>query len=624
MKYIKKSILWTVVIVLFIYLAGSSVAFAFGLGLAYQAKNDAAALKTQLQEGNQDLALETFFSLEKKISTANFLNRFSFWMRAIPVINKDYAFYSEMLGAGGNILKAGTDSIKELSQDNVSLQISLETINFKDALSVYLKHHDQIIDSFDNLKDALKLADQIHLGLLPGGSQQQAKDIIEQLNGLIASVEQFEPFFEHIPFILGDTEPHDMLVLLQNPDELRPTGGFIGTIGRVTLNAGKIEQLQTDDVYKIDGQVLGREKDIAPEPISRFTEVEYWYLRDANWSPDFEEAAVDIKNLYEYESGEEGIDTLVAITPFLIEQLLDITGPIIVASIEFNASNLVDAIQFRVEQQFWQIGLSNEERKSIINDLTQALQERVFTLNVEQISKFLQVVKVALDQREILVYTSNPKLQALIVQRKYAGKVFDIGSDYLYIVDANLGALKTDRVMVRNRNYTLTQGEDGAWIARLELEYINNGFFDYRTTRYRTYTRVYVPIGSTLISAEGLMLTDRSTVHGQVEVYSEFNKTVFAGFISIEPEETGSIVYTYELPRWLSDQFARKGTYELFFQKQPGVANQTLNADIDLLKPVNVFSPSTTAYTAIDESHLKFTEPIFGDNFYRLEFEPLS
>lgn len=92
MKYFSRSILWTVIVVLVIYIAASSAAFAFGLNLTYKAKNDAAALKTQLEEGNQDLALETLFSLEKKISAANFLSKFSFWIRAIPVINKDYVF----------------------------------------------------------------------------------------------------------------------------------------------------------------------------------------------------------------------------------------------------------------------------------------------------------------------------------------------------------------------------------------------------------------------------------------------------------------------------------------------------------------------------------------------------
>lgn len=624
MNYYKQSVLLTVLVVLVVYLVASLIALGAALGISINAKNLAYDFKDQLDNSRTDEAMETLFSLENRLDAINFLSSFSFWIKAVPVIRHDYNFYSDLVSAGGVFLSAATDGIKELSRENVSLNLSPDTLDFKNALTVYLSHHDDILKAIDKLKKVEVALSEIHLGVLPSSLTPQVTQLFELLEKLSDKIELLEPFLDHVPYLLGQDVPQDILVLLQNPDELRPTGGFIGTIGRIRLNNGVLEQLQTDDVYSVDGRVLGREQFEAPEPIQRYMEVKNWYLRDANWSPDFETAAKDVKSLYEYESGEEGIDTIIATTPFIIEQLLNITGPIIVDGIEFNAANLVDALQYRVEQEFWQIGLTQDERKGIINDLAQALQQELFHLTPAQIIKFFSLVRVALDQREILVYTTSSALQEVIVEQGYDGQIFDIGADYLYIVDANLGALKTDRVIVRERNYELQQLPDGKWMAKLRLDYTNNGTFDYRTTRYRTYTRVYVPIGSYLISAQGLMLTDRTSIPGKVEVYEEFNKTVFAGFVSIEPGQTRSVTYTYQLPNWLSTQFEQRGVYELYFQKQPGVENQTLNANLDLLQPINGFSPTTTNYQTIDQTQIEFSESIFGDNLFQIQFEPSS
>jgi hypothetical protein len=46
------------------------------------------------------------------------------------------------------------------------------------------------------------------------------------------------------------------LILLQNQNELRPTGGFIGSFANFSINRGSIEKIKLTSIYDIDGQLL--------------------------------------------------------------------------------------------------------------------------------------------------------------------------------------------------------------------------------------------------------------------------------------------------------------------------------------------------------------------------------
>jgi len=68
--------------------------------------------------------------------------------------------------------------------------------------------------------------------------------------------------------------------------------------------------------------------------------------------------------------------------------------------------------------------------------------------------------------------------------------------------------------------------------------------------------RVYVPLGSELISVNG------GTV--QSNAYEDLGKTVFDNFMQIYPLTAETIEFSYKLPEGL------KNTKSLYVQKQPG------------------------------------------------------
>ena len=53
----------------------------------------------------------------------------------------------------------------------------------------------------------------------------------------------------NLPRIFGVYQPTKVLVLLQNNNELRPTGGFMGSYASFILDKFKIKNFQTYDIY---------------------------------------------------------------------------------------------------------------------------------------------------------------------------------------------------------------------------------------------------------------------------------------------------------------------------------------------------------------------------------------
>ena len=74
----------------------------------------------------------------------------------------------------------------------------------------------------------------------------------------------------------------------------------------------------------------------------------------------------------------------------------------------------------------------------------------------------------------------------------------------------------------------------------------------------RNWVRVYVPKGSKLVSFQGS--------EKKVNTYDDLSKTVYEGFVSVQPMGKSTLFITYTLPF----KVANEKDYTLLIQKQPG------------------------------------------------------
>ncbi len=462
---------------------------------------------------------------------------------------------------------------------------------------------DEAIRSFDDIPTE-GVAEQFTATFKPFRAK-----LVTMREGLEAAL----PVLEIAPGILGYPSEKHYLFFFQNNTELRPTGGFLGVFGSVVVKDAELASVTTNDVYALDGPNESKPRPAPPEPIRKYIGVDKWYLRDANWSPDFTVSADVMKKFYREEAAvalgpdaATDVDGVIAVTPDFAVDVLRIVGDVTIDGVTFTPENLVDQLEFEVEKGFVESGIAFHQRKDIVGKLMEEVIRRMSSLPLSRIFETLAVVERNLAEGNILLNATAPDLQSVILAHDWGGRVKATQGDYLMVVDANLASLKTDAVIRRSVAYAIVPSGAG-YQGKVTLTYENRGSFTWKTTRYRTYTRVYVPAGAELVGWSGTMendkLKDPARRPGKPDVIDELGKRAFGAFVSIEPGEKRSMEFRFSLAPSVVNAI-KAGTYRLDVEKQPGTPGSGLTLDLDFGKNL------TSAVPAEDRKE-------WGDTRYR-------
>ncbi|MEK7158425.1 MAG: DUF4012 domain-containing protein, partial [Patescibacteria group bacterium] len=507
--------------------------------------------------------------------------------------------------AGVRTLLVATDEAADAVERVIDLGADLEEIAGTSAFAVFsdltadqkhlaLKRINESVPDLSAAKAQVGLAMQTLAQLPRFGLLPQFKlatiPLKEQLPKISSAIEEVIPYAKALPAILGYPTEHQMLLLLQNNTELRPTGGFIGTYGVVVVKDAALQSMKTENVYELDRRSDPKDRPASPTPLATYLNPR-WFFRDANWDPDFPSSAETLLQFYREEGGVGDFQSVVAITPQVIVSLLELVGDVTVDGVMFTSDNVVGTLEYEVERGYAKDGIADIDRKDIVGKLAGVLVERIFHLPKERMPILSKIFNENIQQKHLLIYFEDPELQKWARGEGWAGEVKPTAADALMVVDANMASLKTDAVMERFVDYHVNLGETST--AELNIRYKNNGEFRWDQTRYRTYTRVYVPKGSQLLTSSGAMTNDRIK-RGQptdATVTEEQSRTVFNAFISIEPGEEGVLKFQYTLPTTIADRW-RNGAYDLLVQKQSGTLGQPLTVRVKSDKKITEATPA--------------------------------
>lgn len=459
-------------------------------------------------------------------------------------------------------------------------------------------------------------------------------ELLDQIRRLDDTLDVFIPVLSVLPDMGGFNGAQHYLLFLQNDGELRATGGFWGTYGVVRIEDGEIAEIFTDDIYAVDFPSEGTITTQPPLPIRRYLGLDTWYLRDANWSPDVPTSARRALEFYNRETRlpdqqyvtapRVNFQGVILVTPQIGVELLELFGDVTTGEVTFTPENFYDVLEFEVEQAFVDRGIATSDRKDIIGDMVDVLFERLQNADADTLGRLAQTTLGLLDNNDIMAYAVDPDVQRIFERENWAGDLrINAEHDHLMIVDTNLAALKTDKAITRAYTYAVHRDPGGDLLATAQINYDHLGGFDYRTTRYRTYARVYAPLGSELVRVEGSLLDDRtknpSGAAGAVDISEEFGATVFGTFTAVEPGANGQLSFTYKLPERINEMVDR-GEYVLDIQRQAGVGEVALNLDLDFDEPIVSAVPEEVSEFWFDDSYTYTTQARPFQTFV-MEFE---
>jgi hypothetical protein len=438
-----------------------------------------------------------------------------------------------------------------------------------------------------------------------------------RVGGMLERLDRYLPAFETAvdaalvaPGLLGAGAPRSYLVVAQNNQELRGTGGFISGVGELRVEDGKLQSLAFRDSYAVDNFEVPHE--IAPLEFRQILLGDLILFRDANWDPDFPTSAQQMIQIYAQDQGV-GADGVIALDLTALHLLVAAAGPLQVEGIEepVSAQNVLAIIG-----QQWAAGTGDSgsdwwlRRKDFMGDIASALLERLSTPEDLDPVELGWAVKKALDEKHLLVYLEDPGAAALLRSQNWDGALPrpSSGQDFLMVVDSNVGFNKVDPNVARSVDYEIDLADPGVPRARLSMRYENlssrpveacvqearygDTYADMLERCYWDYVRVYVPVGSELRAAPDLPLPPGSllarnegtglpeTIHPTL---STEDWSVWTAFFDLPSMEETELVWEYRLPPEVVQRSA-DGTYQyrLRVQKQAGTVDVPLSVEIGL------------------------------------------
>ncbi|MFA6197551.1 MAG: DUF4012 domain-containing protein [Patescibacteria group bacterium] len=616
---------------------------AFGqLVVAGQAatQSDYTLAKTQFSE-----ATDTFALAQRELNRSG--KSILSLLKYVPVKGKLLSSGEHLLLAGQAMSLAGQDLTQMVQMLNPGVTPNQSILDERTVVDLLEQSQEYIEPARDKIKLAAEHVAQVDGAALPEQYRADFARIQSVLPGLAKDMDQFIDFNQVMHQVLGGTGTRRYLLIFQNNREMRPTGGFIGSMALIDVERGAIKKIEIPGGGPYDMQGQLKEKVIAPAPLHLVNP--NWYLQDANWFPDWPTSAQKVMWFYE-KSGGPTVDGVISLTPEVITNLLKITGSIDMQAkygVTITSENFIDETLNQVELVY---DKTTNKPKQFIADLLPELLNKLLASNQTAFLSVLDSLSQSLDGRQMLMYLNDPTLENQVKNFGWGGDIKSTAGDYLMVVNSNISGGKTDAVIDQTIDHDLEINTDGTATATVEITRTHTGQPGDTWTGVKNvdYLRLYVPQGATLLEATGfeqpdpkLMKSpsreyapdaDLANIEGRViidersgtRINQEFGKTVFGNWAQVEPGQSIKLRLVYRLPINLKPDgvINRAVLYSLYVQKQSGSFNSVYRSTISYPESwaISGVWPDPNAVQA-DNSTFRIDTVLKGDYVFGTVFE---
>jgi hypothetical protein len=375
-----------------------------------------------------------------------------------------------------------------------------------------------------------------------------------------------------LPSLLGSKEEKNYLFLFMNNMELRPGGGFIGSLAVAKVHQYSLKSLEVFDVYSLDGQLKAHIS--PPEPIAKYLNQPHWFLRDSNFSPDFNVNAEEALRFIKIESDWPEFDAVFGVTLTTVQRLLALFPDFYIADYNENitSDNFFIKAQYYAEKNFFP---GSHGKKDFLQTVFKTLVLKIEEGNYDS-WRLVSLLGQLFEEKFLVAYFNDPLLQQTFDELFWTGRVVSTEcnfskncfSDYVYVVDANLGVNKTNLYVQRTMRLNTKISPDHTVTNTLVLDYYNQANPDiFPGGDYKNYAQIFFP-KNTIIKH---LLVDGEPA-SDYDVSTELGLRKVGLLTEIGSGSRASVTLEYEF----LDRFLDKQQYQLIVQKQIGSINNDL------------------------------------------------
>jgi hypothetical protein len=382
-----------------------------------------------------------------------------------------------------------------------------------------------------------------------GPLESARKTLLSEGQKLVTGAGPALQILQAIPAAIGQGT-HTYLVLIENPGEERPSGGYIGAVGQVSFTNGAISSLsfKGSEYYKQLVRTI-----FPPTPLAEHLfGAKHWELGDANWSADFPTAMAEVELFYKQATGTT-VDGDISIDPVALSYVLSVVGPVHVPPYPqvLTAANVLRELNYITNS-----ARPQDPGKVYLPPFGELMTRKLLQAPVSQMPKLASALQSGAEQKHIALYFHDQALENLVNSANFGGHLTTPTSDSVLVDDANLSGTKGDLFVTRSYHLAVKVDANGNAQDQLTLSYINPRVTNPADLKllpnsgadYRDYIRVYVPEAAQLsemtVSIDG---RKPSVVSPEVITY-EFGQESIAYWLVVPFGGTGQVTITYAGP----------------------------------------------------------------------------
>ncbi|HRE48222.1 MAG TPA: DUF4012 domain-containing protein [Aggregatilineales bacterium] len=414
----------------------------------------------------------------------------------------------------------------------------------------------------------------------------------------------------------GINEGQNYLILSQNNDELRPSGGYISTYGWLRVRRFRI----TDYGYSAT-------TDISPNPpadeLASELMIPAWWIQfprpiytawDGSWYVDFPSTAKMAAWFYDKGNNPRSpVNGVISIDLVGFEMLLEAIGPIEVPGFD----QVVTAKNFRdVIYAVRAAGTATEEHKTFLAAIYKQILTNWQSVSGQDSEKLLNAALRAMREKHIMIYFQDQRLNEVVSLLGWSGAQNPGRGDYLLVADANMGN-KSNSSIAREVVLDVELQEDGTAINRVAIAY------DYSAERAKSdpavrpeHYRTQIDYGNILqvFVPRGAQLTGSNNVEDPITTVEWERYTSFTTYVLVAYDTTERYQLSYKtLP--VVSEFGTYKRYILQLQKQPGTRGDVTTVQVKMPRGASVLTirPEPTTTFQVENTILEFRMQLTTD-----------
>ena len=287
----------------------------------------------------------------------------------------------------------------------------------------YLDFAESVIPDVEQMLETVRSVDLSFLG----GQVKEYLAYLDKAEEILAFYHREPQLVAMLKDVLGVEEDRLYVIAVQNPSEIRASGGFPGSVGTMQIKDGVLTTGEFKSVTYMFIAATPQGINITQEEVELFHHLSSIRIpRDSDLCPDFERVGHIWALAYEQKHGEY-VDGVISVTPHIVQRLLGAMDEEI-ELFDGTTMNGEDALRVLLHDIYYKYFGANytRDRNSTADDLFAeaakiTMEKLTENVDAKDLVKYVPAMKESFQDRTLMLWMRDEQQQDFISRMGWSG-----------------------------------------------------------------------------------------------------------------------------------------------------------------------------------------------------------